>query len=58
MHQKRKSTRLLAPLTILLIAIGALAVRLPLAIADRAGDYARFDPVVDVEHLVSRKFYR
>lgn len=58
MHQTHSRTRLLAPLSILLIAIGALVVRLPVAIADRAGDYAMFDPVVDVEHLVSKKFFR
>ena len=58
MHQKQTRIRLLAPLTILLVAIGVLGVRLPMAIADRAGDYAMFDPVVDVEHLVSRKFFR
>lgn len=58
MHQKQARFRLLAPVMILLFAVGALAVRLPMAIADRAGDYAMFDPVVDVEHLVSRKFFR
>ncbi len=47
-----------APALVLLVALGALAVRLPLAIAERAGDYAMFDPVVDVQHLVMRRFYR
>lgn len=58
MQQKQRPVRLFAPMMILLIVVGALAVRLPMAIADRAGDYALFDPVVDVEHLVSSKFYR
>ena len=35
-----------------------LAVRLPMAAAQRAGDYAFFDPIVDVQHLVRKHFYK
>lgn len=58
MQHKSPKARLLAPITILLVVVGAMAVRLPMAIADRAGDYAMFDPIVDVEHIVSSRFFR
>jgi len=47
-----------APVTLLILVFGTLLVRLPLAAAERANDYTLFDPVVDVEHLISRHFFR
>lgn len=36
----------------------ALFIRLPLAAADRANDYALFDPIIDVQHLIDTHFYK
>ncbi len=46
------------PTVLLVLVFGALLVRLPLAIAQRGADYALFDPVVDVEHLISAHFFK
>lgn len=46
------------PPTILTIVLVALFVRLPLAAADRATDYALFDPIVDVNHLITEHFFK
>jgi len=50
-------TRRLATV-LLIVVLGVLAIRLPMAAAERAGDYAVFDPVVDVYALVKRQFYK
>ncbi|MBL8745903.1 MAG: S41 family peptidase [Phycisphaerae bacterium] len=46
------------PPVLLTIVLGVLFVRLPLAAADRATDYALFDPIVDVNHLISEHFFK
>ncbi len=46
------------PTVLLVLVVGALLVRLPLAIAQRGADYALFDPIVDVEHLLSEHFFK
>ncbi len=48
----------LVPLALLVLVAGVLTVRLTLAAAQRAGVYQLFDPVVDVEHLLSKHFIR
>ncbi len=54
---RTRINRFLAPL-VLTIALGVLFVRLPLAAADRATDYALFDPIVDVHHLIGEHFFK
>jgi len=54
----RQKFSTVAPVAILVLVAGVLAVRLSLAAADRAGVYQMFDPVVDVEHLLSEHFIR
>ncbi len=46
------------PPVLLTIVLGVLFVRLPLAAADRATEYALFDPIVDVNHLISEHFFK
>lgn len=48
---------ILAPV-LLILTLGVLFVRLPLAIAERASDYATFDPVVEVYANIDKHFYR
>ena len=45
----------LAP-SLLLVLSAMLLVQLPLAIADRAGDYNFFDPLIDVRHILLSGF--
>ncbi len=52
-----KLSRFIPPV-LLTIVLGALFVRLPMAAADRATDYALFDPIVDVNHLISEHFFK
>lgn len=54
----RQKFSTVAPVAVLVLVAGVLAVRLSLAAADRAGVYQMFDPVVDVEHLLSEHFIR
>ena len=42
----------------LVVSLAVLAVRIPTAIADRASEYAFFDPISDVLFLVKRHFLR
>jgi carboxyl-terminal processing protease len=42
----------------LTVALGAVLVRLPLAAAERGTDYALFDPIVDVNHLIGEHFFK
>lgn len=50
------SRRTMAAGGVLTAAVVVLAVRLPVAVAERAADYRFFDPIVDVVHLVDRHF--
>lgn len=54
---RKRISRFVAP-ALLTVVLVALLVRLPLASAKRVGDYALFDPIVDVHHLISEHFYR
>ncbi len=54
----RKKLPVVAPVVVMALVFGTLAIRLPAAIAQRADAYAMFDPVVDVQHLIDRHFYR
>lgn len=45
-------------LMLLVAALAALSIRLPMAAADRATDYALFDPLIDIHHLLSRHFFQ
>lgn len=49
--------RILAPV-LLVTATLVLAAQIPRAFADRAPDYALFDPIVDVHHLISEHFFK
>lgn len=52
---RRKST---LAATVLLIALGILAIRLPSVAAQRSADYSYWAPLVDVYALVERHFFK
>lgn len=41
---------------LLVVLAGALLIQLPLAIADRADQYNLFDPLVDIDYLITQRF--
>jgi carboxyl-terminal processing protease len=50
-----RTKRLIAP-TLLVVLLGVLLVKLPLAIADRSNDYEFFDPIIDIRALIIDRF--
>jgi carboxyl-terminal processing protease len=43
---------------VLTFVFAMLFIRLPMAAADRAADYAMFDPLIDIQHLLNRHFFK
>lgn len=50
--------RSVVPMVVLAFVFAVLSIRLPLAAADRAADFAMFDPMVDIQHLLGRHFFK
>lgn len=53
-----RRNRTVVPMVVLACVGAALSIRLPMAAADRAADYAMFDPLVDIQHLLNRHFFK